>query len=85
MNEHNKTETDSDIENKLVFTTWEREGRRVRYGYVIKSYKQHFMKQISHKGMFIAQELQQLFCNNFKWNITYKTWNHYALHLKLIQ
>ena len=27
-NEYNKTETDSDIENKLVVTSGEREGRR---------------------------------------------------------
>ena len=32
MNEYNKANTDADIENKLVFTSVEKEGRRGKIG-----------------------------------------------------
>ena len=51
-----KAETDSQPENKLMVTTWEREGGGTHQEYVINKYKLLCLKQISNKDLPYSTE-----------------------------
>ena len=67
-----KTETDSDVENKLMVISREREERRGKI--MIGDYETQTTVYKNKQQEYIVQhgEIQPLFCNNLKWNIIYK-------------
>ena len=75
MNKYNKTETDSQIENKLVVTRGERGGRERKRAKQVKRIKRYQLLGINsiryNDVMFNTGNIVNIF-NNSIWSIIYK-------------
>ena len=83
MKEYNKTETDSDTENKLVVTSGEREEGGAREE---KGIKRHKLLLLNKLQRYIVQhkEYSQYFIITLNGIQCIKILNHYVVHQKIM-